>query len=84
MLFRSDFDRLEETIPVRARPAIGDDDGRLVTLHLLPASKMAPTVVPKQPRGLKRYLADWVRSPAEPVVRLLASWLLLHSPKKIE
>lgn len=104
-----DFDRLEESIPVRARPAIGDDDGRLVTLHLLPASSVAtpsakvagrgslsiskatmtptqtaPTVVPKQPRGLKRYMADWVRSPAEPVVRLLASWLLLHSPKKIE
>jgi len=95
-----DFDRLEQSVPQRARPAIGDDDGRLVTLHLLPATLMSPPSAklaqrgstpiakaaapsttpptnPRQPRGLKRYMADWVRSPAEPALRLLTSWLLL-------
>ena len=94
-----DLDRLEESIPARARPAIGDDDGRLATLHLLPASPIgqpiakvaqrggltsakpagppATLAVQKQPRGLKRYMADWVRSPGEPALRLLSSWLLL-------
>ncbi len=93
-----DFDRMEETIPARARPAIGDEDGRLATLHLWPASPIGqrfakvaqrgrvviakPASLPalaaqRQPRGLKRYVADWVRSPAEPALRLLSSWLLL-------
>ncbi len=94
-----DLDRLEESIPARARPAIGDDDGRLATLHFLPASPIgqpiakvaqrggvtsakpagppATLAVQRQPRGLKRYMADWVRSPGEPALRLLSSWLLL-------
>lgn len=96
-----DLDRLEASIPQRARPAVGDDDGRLLTLHLLPASALPDPIakvakrggavsktaaVPaaaqptKQPRGLRRYVADWVRSPAGPAVRLLASWLAIHLP----
>lgn len=96
-----DLDRLEAAIPQRARPAVGDDDGRVLTLHLLPASALPSPVAkvaqrggvatkatppeaqatpPKQPRGLKRYVADWVRSPAGPAVRLLASWLSVNLP----
>ena len=93
-----DFDRLESVIPVRTRPAIGDDDGRVVTLHLLPSAplqaaktKLAQTrgklgkVKPatpteeRQARGLRRYMADFVRSPAEPALRLLSGWMLLSS-----
>lgn len=95
-----DFDRLESSIPVRARPAIGDEDGRVVTLHLLPSAplqvakiklaqtrgklgkvKLQPVTEDRQPRGLRRYMADFVRSPAEPALRLLAGWLLLHPPQ---
>ncbi len=96
-----DFDRLEAAIPQRARPAVGDDDGRLLQLHVLaasavpsPAAKVAQrggavaqspvakpaAAPPKQPRGLRRYVADWVRSPAGPAVRLLGSWLQLNLP----
>lgn len=95
-----DFERLESAIPVRTRPAIGDEDGRVVTLHLLPSAplqstksklaqtrgtlgtlKRAPVKEARQARGLRRYMADFVRSDAEPALRLLSGWLLLHPPQ---
>lgn len=36
-----DWERIDEQVPRRAQPAIGDDDGRLATLHLLPAEREA-------------------------------------------
>jgi len=73
LLTQAQLDTLEGRVEVREEPAIGDDDGRLVTLHLMPAEGI-PTVA-GQPRGLKRYLADLRRSPAQPLVDLCVSWL---------
>jgi hypothetical protein len=36
-----DWERIDAQVPRRAQPAIGDDDGRLATLHLLPAEPRA-------------------------------------------
>jgi hypothetical protein len=67
------LETLEAQVEKRAEPAIGDDDGRLLTLHLMPAEH-SPAAL-GQPRGLQRYVADLRRSPAAPLVDLLVSWL---------
>lgn len=77
-LQQAQLDTLEARVEKRAEPAIGDDDGRLLTLHLLPSEGSPATV--GQPRGLQRYVADLRRSPAEPLVELLVSWLTAPSP----
>jgi hypothetical protein len=78
-LAAADLDRLEEQVPRREAPAIGDSDGRLLTLHLLPLLDEGEAA--GQPRGLQRYLADLLRSPARPLFdRLLA--LLLEPPAR--
>lgn len=84
-----DFDQLERAIPQRAEPAIGDTDARVIALHLQTASAVPPKnnevkkpVPPspslKQPRGLRRYAADVVRSPAAQAVALLGQYLSLN------
>lgn len=73
LLTQAQLDTLEQRVEAREEPAIGDDDGRLLTLHLMP-SEGSPTQL-GQPRGLKRYLADLRRSPAQPLVDLCVSWL---------
>lgn len=92
---KAEWDRLEEAVPRRAQPAIGDDDGRLATLHLmladaapgaraLPSQSAGSGAVPgaaDQPRGLKRYVADLQRSPAAP---LLSQLMALLSPSGSE
>lgn len=83
---KAEWDRLEETVPRRAQPAIGDDDGRLATLHLMladaaPGARVQPSQAAggagaaDQPRGLKRYVADLQRSPAAPLLNQLMALL---------
>lgn len=67
------IDTLEAQVEKRTEPAIGDDDGRLLTLHLMPAEHSPASL--GQPRGLQRYVADLRRSPAAPLVDRLVSWL---------
>lgn len=65
------LDHLEEAVPARAAAAIGDTDGRVATLHLLPPEEGGGgggRGVQGQPRGLKRFLADLQRSPAQPLI----------------
>ncbi|MFO0576774.1 MAG: hypothetical protein U1A78_22450 [Polyangia bacterium] len=85
-----DWERIDTQVPRRAQPAIGDDDGRLATLHLLPAEREAAPAAGRklgsggstpaqqaaeQPRGLKRYVADLQRSAAAPLISQLVSML---------
>lgn len=106
------LDKLDQVVPRRVAPAIGDDDGRLVTLHLWraepvaakdagPASRTRPPATrgsvpelasgPKtapsspaeprfEPRGIERYLADLLRSPAQPLCQKLVELLLADPP----
>jgi hypothetical protein len=73
LLQQARLDDLDRLIEKREQPAIGDDDGRLLTLHLLP-SESSPTDS-GQARGLRRYVADVERSPAAPLVQQLMNWL---------
>ena len=92
-----DFDALEQAVPQRAQPAIGDDDGRVLTLHLQTASEpekqrllvagrgaslptRLSTTQPRQPRGLRRYVADVRRSKAAPLLSFLGNFLFLQLP----
>jgi hypothetical protein len=74
------LDDLDAVVPKRAQPAIGDDDGRVATLHLLPSDATAGDVRAQasrhQPRGYERYLADLLRSPSAQLVELLLSFLV--------
>lgn len=100
------LDKLDQVVPRRAAPAIGDDDGRLVTLHLwraepaavkdaVPTGRARPTAkrepvseptlpapaAPRfEPRGIERYLADLLRSPAQPLCHKLVELLLAEPP----
>ncbi|MDW8282241.1 MAG: hypothetical protein RMK29_11040 [Myxococcales bacterium] len=74
----ADLDRLDETVPPRAAPALGDADGRLVTLHLLPLPD--GTQAERQPRGWARFFQDLRRSPAAPLLEELAALLLAPPP----
>lgn len=104
------LDKLDQVVPRRAAPAIGDDDGRLVTLHLWraepaavkdavptgrarptakrePVSAPGPKTIPPapaeqrfEPRGIERYLADLLRSPAQPLCQKLVELLLAEPP----
>ena len=106
------LDKLDQVVPRRTAPAIGDDDGRLVTLHLwraepaaarevgpagparptgkrgpspelAPGPKTAPTAPTElrfEPRGIERYLADLLRSPAQPLCQKLVGLLLADPP----
>lgn len=84
-----DWERIEEQVPRRALPAIGDEDGRLATLHLMRAEpEAAGSAAPSsaadresQPRGLKRYVADLQRSSAEALIGQLLS-LLVATPSE--
>lgn len=100
------LDKLDEVVPKRAAPAIGDDDGRLATFHLWPAEpavakdsgpaararpprgpgvelgagpKTAPLAA-AEPRGIERYLADLMRSSAQPLFQELVTLLLAEPP----
>ena len=51
--------------PRRAQPAIGDDDGRLATLHLLPAEREAAPVAGRKPgSGTSAPVAPQAAAPA--------------------
>lgn len=89
------LDELDHRVPKRSAPAIGDDDGRLATLHLWRAEP-APTVlaaaskaggelpaadaVRVEPRGIERYLTDLMRSSAQPLCQELVALLLAEPP----
>lgn len=76
LLTSSRFEELDTLVPKRGQPAIGDDDGRLATLHLLPtAETISKSAAPPQARGVERYVADLSRSPAEPLLAQLLGWL---------
>lgn len=77
LLRAAQLDGVESRVPKREQPAIGDDDGRLVTLHLLPRATAG--AASGQPRGIARYLADLQRSSAAPLVHYLLG-LLLEAP----
>lgn len=72
-LQQAGLDTLDGRVEKRAEPAIGDDDGRVFTLHLLPSE--GSSGITGQPRGLQRYVADLRRSSAAPLVELVVSWL---------
>lgn len=76
VLGAAQFDRLEDAVPRRAAPAIGDDDGRLATVHLFPP--LAGPLSGTEPRGYQRFLQDLLRSPARALVEQLLA--LLTSP----
>lgn len=78
LLQQARLDDLDRLIEKRDQPAIGDDDGRPLTLHLLPSERA--TSDPGQARGLRRYVADLERSPAGPLVQQLLSWLTTPLP----
>lgn len=83
-LLSAKLDELDSAVPKRGQPAIGDDDGRIATLHLLPldgAAKDAKDAKDQkskavQPRGYERYLADLQRSTAGPLLKQLLTWLV--------
>jgi hypothetical protein len=80
------LDELDGIVPKRGQPAIGDTDGRLVRLHLMPTDALPGGKVPAtskpaekslyQPRGHERYVADLLRSPAAPLVQELFGYLV--------
>lgn len=87
------LEQLDQQVPKRGAPAIGDEDGRLATLHLLradpaaapsgrkPASSVSDAdPVRVEPRGIERYLADLMRSPARPLCQQLIELLLAEPP----
>lgn len=78
MLLAARLDEIDAAVPKRAQPAIGDDDGRIATLHLLPLDGAAKDQKskPVQPRGYERYLADLQRSTAGPLLQQLVTWLV--------
>jgi len=78
LLLGAKFDEIDAAVPKRAQPAIGDDDGRIATLHLLPIDTADKTKskASAQPRGYERYLADLQRSPAGPLLKQLVTWLV--------
>ena len=73
LLQQARLDDLDRLVEKREQPAIGDTDGRVLTLHLLPGEKNAADR--GQARGIRRYVADLERSPAAPLVRTLVDWL---------
>jgi hypothetical protein len=73
VLQAAQLDKLDEVVPKRATPAIGDDDGRLAALHLIPQGKQPLRL---EPRGIERYLSDLMRSPARPLCEKLVELLL--------
>lgn len=73
------LDELDGLVPKRAQPAIGDEDGRLATLHLMPSDGAAAT---GQPRGYERYMADLGRSPASALVGQLVGFLVTESAQR--
>jgi hypothetical protein len=77
VLQAAQLDQLDAVVPKRAAPAIGDDDGRLAALHLIPEGKQPLRV---EPRGIERYLADLLRSPARPLCEKLIDMLLASPP----
>lgn len=94
-LLAAHLDELDQRVPKRAAPAIGDDDGRLATLHLWRAEP-APAALPQgskagreppatesvrvEPRGIERYLTDLMRSSAQPLCQKLVALLLAEPP----
>lgn len=77
-LLGAKLDELDAAVPKRAQPAIGDDDGRIATLHLLPLDTTGKEGKGKAvlPRGYERYLADLQRSTAGPLLKQLVTWLV--------
>ncbi len=78
LLQQARWDDLDRLVEKREQPAIGDDDGRLLTLHLLPGEKSPADS--GQARGLRRYVADVERSPAAPLLQQLMTWLTAPAP----
>lgn len=74
------LDELDGLVPKRGQPAIGDEDGRLATLHLMPAD--SGTTTTGQPRGYERYLADLSRSPAGGLLGQLLGFLVTESAQR--
>jgi hypothetical protein len=78
------LDELDGLVEKRGQPAIGDDDGRLATLHLLPSDAISlRQQATRQPRGYERYLADLSRSPAAPLLNQLVGFLVTESAATI-
>lgn len=73
LLQQARLDDLDRLIEKREQPAIGDDDGRVLTLHLLPSADSPAET--GQARGVRRYVTDVLRSPAAPLVQTLLGWL---------
>ncbi len=83
----ADWEKLEAEVPRREAAAIGDSDGRLCTLHLLPVldegapAGQAGDKVAYEPRGLSRFVADLQRSPAAPLIDQLLRMLTTPPPR---
>ncbi len=75
----ADLYQLEGQVPRREAPAIGDEDGRLATLHLLPLP--GGRMESFQPWGCRRFLQDLLRSPAAPLAEQLVA--LLTPPARL-
>lgn len=73
------LDELDGLVPKRGQPAIGDEDGRVATLHLMPADGGSAT---GNPRGYERYLTDLSRSPASALVGQLLGFLVTESSQR--
>lgn len=73
------LETLDTQVPRRAQPAVDDADGRVATLHLLPLDGEADKGAPL-PRGCERYLADFQRSPAAPLLNQLVGWVTSPPP----
>jgi len=69
------LEALDGLVEKRAQPAIGDDDGRVATLHLFLEGAAFGQY---QPRGYERYVADLLRSPAAPLLQQLLGWLVTN------
>jgi hypothetical protein len=79
LLLAAKLDDIDAAVPKRGQPAIGDEDGRIATLHLLPIDATDKNKTGKaspQPRGYERYLADLQRSAAGPLLKQLVTWLV--------
>lgn len=79
-LAAAELEQLEEAVPRRAAAAIGDSDGRLVTLHLSPPLE-GDKEPAYQPRGWERFLADLQRSKAAPLLQELMALLTAPAPR---